>query len=271
MPDPVEFDPDLYRGTSRDYERFRIPYPAVMLDALLDWTRPSGRGRVLDLACGTGQISFAVAERFGEVWAVDQEPDMIDLVREKARAADADHVHAVVSRAEDLVAPASGFELVTIGNAFHRLDREAIAANALRWLEPNRHIALLWSTGPWTGDADWQRALSLVIERWKTRLGVHARAPTGWDQARQLRPDVAVLTVAGFEPLGSQRFPTEHEWTVDALIGFVYSTSFLPRAVVANQAFAFERDVRREVGELATGGVVRQTIDFALELARHPA
>jgi ubiquinone/menaquinone biosynthesis C-methylase UbiE len=55
-----------------------------MIDALLDWAQPSGRGRLLDLACGTGQICFALAERSGEVWAIDQESDVIDLLREKA-------------------------------------------------------------------------------------------------------------------------------------------------------------------------------------------
>jgi ubiquinone/menaquinone biosynthesis C-methylase UbiE len=269
--DSTAFAPDLYRGSARYYDCFRVRYPAVMIDALLDATQPSGRGRLLDLACGTGQISFAVARRFGEVRAVDQEPDMIDLVREKARGAGADHVHGVVSRAEDLGAPAGGFELVTIGNAFHRLHREAVASSAVRWLEPNGHLALLWSTGPWAGDADWQTALSLLLERWRTKLRVQARVPTGWDQARDRLPDMAVLTAAGFVPVSSERFPTVHEWTVEALIGFVYSTSFLPRLVLGNQADAFERDLRREVGELGTDNVLRETIDFAFELARRPA
>ena len=271
MPDSVEFDPELYRGTSRYYDRFRVPYPVAMIEALLSRTRPSGRGRLLDLACGTGQITFAVAGRFDEVWAVDQERDMIELVRETARAADADHVHGVLSRAEELMAPANGFELVAIGNAFHRLRRDVVAANAFRWLEPNGHIALLWSAGLWMGDLDWQRALAALLEAWKSKLGVEARVPAGWDNARRHRPDMAVLRAAGFEPVGSERFPTAHDWTVDALIGFVYSTSFLPRTVLGDQAYGFERDVHDEVGRLATDNVLRETIDFSLELARRPA
>jgi hypothetical protein len=42
MPDWVEFDPGLYRGTSRHYDRFRVPYPVAMIEALLSWTRPTG-------------------------------------------------------------------------------------------------------------------------------------------------------------------------------------------------------------------------------------
>src|SRR5262249_42575405 len=146
--DPLEFDPDLYRGTAGHYDRFRLAYPRVMLDELLGVVQPSGRGRLLDLACGTGQITLAIAARFGGGLAVDQEPDMIEAVRDKARVAGASHVRAVVAAAEGLDAPPGAFELVTIGNAFHRLRRDAVAADAFRWLEPGGFIALLWSTGP---------------------------------------------------------------------------------------------------------------------------
>lgn len=39
---------------------------------------------MLDLACGTGQLAFPLADRFAETWAVDQEPDMIDFVQAKS-------------------------------------------------------------------------------------------------------------------------------------------------------------------------------------------
>jgi hypothetical protein len=55
-------------------------------------------------------------------------------------------VHAVVSAAENLAVPARAFELVTIGNTFHRLRREAVADNAFRWLQRGRCIAR--SSGP---------------------------------------------------------------------------------------------------------------------------
>lgn len=270
MSDAIEFDPDLYRGTAGCYDRFRVPYPQEMLDDLLDQTQPSGHGRLLDLACGTGQITFAIAERFAELWAVDQEPDMIEEVRAKAATAGARHVHTVVSPAEALDAPAGAFELVAIGNAFHRLRREAIATKALRWLQPDGSIALLWSTGPWTGEADWQRALSELLTSWKTKVGAQRRVPVGWDEARRDRPDLAVLTAAGFRPVRSARFPKRHQWTMKALIGFVYSTSFLPRAVLGDHAKAFESDLRRELDQFAKGDNLTDTIDFAYELACRP-
>jgi ubiquinone/menaquinone biosynthesis C-methylase UbiE len=271
MSEAIEFDRDLYRGTAGDYDRFRVPYPQSMIDDLLARVQPSGHGCLLDLACGTGQITFAVSGGFGEVWAVDQEPDMVDVVRKKAAAAGAGHVRTVISAAEKLEAPPQAFELVAVGNAFHRLHRDAVAASAFEWLQPGGSIALLWSPSPWVGDEGWQHAVSAVMEEWKTRLGVQGRAPAGWDRERQERPDTTVLAEAGFQLVGSNRFPTEHEWTVDKLAGFAYSTSVLPRSVLADRADEFEAELSRALGSHTTGGKLRQTIDFAYELASRPA
>ena len=54
------FASHLYRGTAEYYDRFRRGYPPVLTDDLLSRVRPSGRGRLLDLACGTGHIAFAL-------------------------------------------------------------------------------------------------------------------------------------------------------------------------------------------------------------------
>lgn len=269
--DAIGFDPGLYRGTARYYDRFRVPYPRLMLDDLVDRAGVSGRGRLLDLACGTGQIAFALADRFAEAWAVDQEPDMIEVVHDKARAAGASRVQGIVSRAEGLDAASGAFELVAIGNAFHRLAREAVAANAHCWLRPSGCIALLWAGSPWTGGAEWQRAMSAVLDRWKTSVGADARVPGDWNQARRERPDRSVLTAAGFQLVHSSHFPATYDWAIDTLIGFVYSTSFLPRHVLGDRAPAFERDLRRELAGVAGDNMLRETIDFAYELARRPA
>ena len=86
MADP-EFRRDLYQGTAGYYDPFRVPYPPDLIDDLAGRAGTDGAGRLLDLACGTGQLGFALHARFAEVWAVDQEPEMIAVVRDKARAA----------------------------------------------------------------------------------------------------------------------------------------------------------------------------------------
>jgi SAM-dependent methyltransferase len=85
MSDRIEFPRDLFRGTATFYSRFRPPYPPALLDDLVERVRPSGEGRMLDLACGTGQVALPLSGHFTEVIAVDQEVEMIEEGRRLAR------------------------------------------------------------------------------------------------------------------------------------------------------------------------------------------
>ncbi|MFD4626638.1 class I SAM-dependent methyltransferase [Streptomyces sp. NPDC058475] len=115
-------------------------------------------------------------------WAVDAEPDMTDVVRAKATAAGAAYVRTVTAGAEELHARPATFELIVIGNAFHRLRRTPVAQRALAWLKPGGCLALCWSTSPWAGSQDWQRALDSKLQAWHSTLGASGRVPSGWDK-----------------------------------------------------------------------------------------
>jgi SAM-dependent methyltransferase len=261
MPDP-QFRTDLFRGTGPDYERYRVPYPPALISDLAQRTEADGTGRLLDLACGTGQLTFALGDFFAETWAVDQEPDMIAVVRDKAGGAA--NLHTVIGAAENLAAPAASFDLVAIGNAFHRMQRDCVAARVIGWLRPGRYLAVVWGGSPWAGDAPWQQAMRATMAAWRERVG--DRVPAGHEQAQRAQPDVAILADTGFEPAGSFTFLAEHAWTPETIIGHLYSTSVLSRLTVGDLAPDLERDVRQALGD----GPLRQVLDFRYELARRP-
>ena len=72
---------------------------------------------------------------------------MTGVVQEKAEAAGIGNIRALTSAAEHLSAREESFDLIAIGNAFHRLPRETVAASVLRWLQPN---GFLFHFGPVT-------------------------------------------------------------------------------------------------------------------------
>ncbi|MGH3160165.1 MAG: class I SAM-dependent methyltransferase [Streptosporangiaceae bacterium] len=261
------FRKDLYQGAGQDYDRFRLPYPQDLIDDLAE--RAGTGGTLLDLACGTGQICFALRDRFAQVWAVDQEPDMIEVVRQKAAAAGVGNVRAVVSGAQELELPGGSVDLVAIGSAFHRLPRDTVAGLVYRWLRPGRYLALLWGDGPYTGEAPWQRAAREVMRRWRSRVG-DDRVPAGYDQDRAERPDLSVLREAGFGPAGRFEFAAGRDWSAGEVAGYVFATSVLTRAVLGERAGDFEAELREEMTAAEPSGRFRQTITFAYELARRP-
>ena len=265
-----EFRRDLYRGAASDYERFRVPYPPDLTRELARRAGADGTGRLLDLACGTGQLAFALCGSFRETWAVDQEPDMVSVATAKAAAGPAGSVRVLAAAAEDLAAPAAAFDLVTIGNAFHRLRRERVAQLVRGWLVPGGCLALVWTSSPWAGDAPWQRAMSATMDRWRDRIPGGDRVPAGYEQDRRDRPDRVILGDCGLETGESWALPVSHEWSVEALTGFVFSTAVLSRAALGGQAGAFAAELERDLLGCVPGGRFRQVISFACELARRP-
>lgn len=270
MDDEVEFATDLYRGTAAYYDRYRLPYPDAMLADLVTRAQVSGRGRLLDLACGTGQLALPLRPWFAEVWGVDQEPDMVDVLRAKVDAIDAGNVRPVVASAESFQAQPESFEIVVVGNAFHRLPRDQVADLILRWLTPGGHLALCWSSGPWAGGEAWQRALAAVLARWQTALDAGRRLPAGWQAARERRPDRGVLADLGFTVVGHYEFPAEHRWSLAELAGHIRSTSFLPAPVLGDRGAAFDADLADSLGPLSSDGAFIETMSFAYDLARKP-
>jgi SAM-dependent methyltransferase len=266
----VQFAAGLFRGTAEYYDRYRLPYPETMIGDLARRAQLSGRGRLLDLACGTGQLAFPLRRWFGEVWAVDSEPDMVDLVRAKAAAPGAGEIRPVVSSAETLYAEPGYFELAVVGNAFHRLDRDVAAEQILGWLRPGGHLALCWSASPWLGEQDWQRTLETILDRWRTALGGQQRIPANWDTVRQRRPDAQVLSEAGFELAGQHEFTVQHRWSLAEIAGHIRSTSFLPAVVLGDQAAAFDADLAASLTPHSDHGMFPQDVSFDYELARKP-
>jgi SAM-dependent methyltransferase len=193
MADGLHFRKDLFRGTSEYYDRFRPPYPGELIRHLIGHVPLDSTSRVLDLACGTGQITFALADTVGEVWAVDQEAEAVDVGRQKAEGLAVTNVTWIAASAED-VSLEDGLNLVAIGNAFHRLDRELVARRLVPSLVPRGCVALLWGSLPWQGARPWQQALGEAFERWTDAAGARDRVPAGWEQAIARPPPLTLCS-----------------------------------------------------------------------------
>jgi ubiquinone/menaquinone biosynthesis C-methylase UbiE len=264
-----EFRSDLYQGTARFYDECRVPYPQPLLDELCRRAGTTGVGRLLDLACGTGQITFRLASNFAEVWAVDQERETVEFASEKAAGNGIRNVAWITGRAEDVDADAF-FELVGIGNAFHRLQRQVVAASAMRWLAPGGHLALLWSGVPWVGGQAWQETLAEAVDQWTREAGVGDRIPADLAEHLSAEPHTTVLARAGFTIAGEFEVESAHQWTVESLTGYAYSTAILSPAALGRHTPAFERDVRERLLAVEPDGVFRESISFKCTLARRP-
>ncbi|MBO0727958.1 MAG: class I SAM-dependent methyltransferase [Acidimicrobiaceae bacterium] len=269
MEPPPAFRTDLYRGTAAYYDQYRPPYPSALFDDLRRRLPISGRGRLLDLACGTGQIAFPLAGDFAEVVAVDQEAETIDFARSKAEAAGMTQIRWMIGAAETL-ALEGPFELVAVGNAFHRLDRSRLAERTLDWLQPGGGVALVWGDLPTQGERPWQKTLECLFAEWMDRAGARERLPEGWAAAIETDPHEDVLRRAGLAYAGRFEFSAEQTWTIESLTGLAYSTSILNRGALGGLADDFASALAEGLLAAVPDGIFRQEATYAYELARKP-
>jgi SAM-dependent methyltransferase len=255
---------DLYLGAADYYARYRPPYPHELFETLRNEAGVDGSGRLLDLGCGTGEIAVPMSPHFREIWAVDQQPEMIELGRERAASAGASNIRWILRTAETVEAASLSFQLVTVGAAFHWMDRELVGSHAMQWLESGRCLAVLGSNSPWTGDADWQTLAVDVIRRW---LGEARRAGAGTFR-KPSRPHEEILRASGFEDVAEREFLIPYVWTLDSFIGYLYSTSFASRAVLAESADQFEADMRSKLLAYDARGLYEELIHFYYIRAR---
>ena len=263
MPDlPPNFRPDAFAGVADDYVRYRLPYPAALLDDLLARAQLPPSARLLDLACGPGRVALAITEPFTEIWAVDQEPAMVAAGEREAARQGVRHLRWSVARAEDFEAPAAHFDLVTCGEAFHRLDQPLIAAKVFGWLKPGGAFATL-GFGPLTtpGQAPWRRALADIVRAYAGEPVQRLQGAPNPTLAGAIADERAVLRAAGFADVSDHELHFPHEWTLEALLGNLRSTSVLSRAALGARHGPFE-------AELAAALLVREPAGRFAELVR---
>jgi len=261
----AKFRRDLYTGAAEYYDKFRLGYPEAMLADLAGRVALDGSGYLLDVACGTGQVALALAPHVAYIVGIDQEPGMVNFAAAKAAAMGLRNSRWHAARAEEFVA--DGFRLVTIGNAFHRLDRPVVAERARQWLRPGGFLALLWTSNILEGSSRWQLILDVCVRDWVKRLDTADRVPATWAADIERLPHSTVLTNAGFEIVGRYEFTSSHDWSLAGLIGLLYSTSYFPRSALGDHVEEFETDLATRLSTVEPSGVFRETISSAYDLA----
>lgn len=115
------------------YDQARPGYPDQIFADLVQLAGLSPHSRVLEIGCGTGQATRALARPGCAVVAVELSPEMAAVARRNLH--DFPNVTVEVSPFEDWTPPATPFDLVLSATAFHWIDpdiRVGKAADVLR-------------------------------------------------------------------------------------------------------------------------------------------
>jgi|HubBroStandDraft_1064217.scaffolds.fasta_scaffold100745_2 SAM-dependent methyltransferase len=270
MSTPSNLLPDAFAGAALAYARYRPPYPRPLFDDLLARAASPADGALLDLACGPGRLALDLAASFRTVWAVDLEPQMIEVARLAADRRGLDNISWFVGKAEDLIAPQAAFDLITIGEAFHRLDQALIAQRALGWLKPGRWLATLGCQGVLAGQETWQKTVAQVAHHWMARA-----FPGGWGVARdgvEVGPgsEARALRAAGFVEVTDRSFHEPRDWTFEEIVGYLQSTSVCSKKALGGDFAAFEAELRTALLDPGETQTFHETMTCGYTMGRKP-
>jgi len=252
------------RDMAHCYRLHRPPFPQALLDDLLTRARTAPEDSLLDLACGPGRIALALAPRFVSVTAIDLEPEMI--AEGKRAAAERGIANATwhVARAEDF-APRGKYQVVTIGDAFHRFDPANVLGKAKSWLAPGGAIAILRSLDTLSGTEAWHHAVRDIIANYTDKDPAKLAAPT-------IVPDEVerALDAHGFHDVASFTFTAPCDWSVVSVLGNLASTSFCATHILDRRAEAFAAEATGALAPFAENGVLRETLSFGYTIGVTP-
>ena len=252
----------LFAGTAGDYQRFRPQYPPELLRALRTLAGTTGQGSLLDIACGPGRVTIPMAPYFCRVVAVDVDASMIEVGQRSATHVGVTNIDWRLGRAEDLLLAAQSIELITIGEAFHRLDQQHVIRSALQWLQPGGVLATLAGESVWRGPETWKRVLVNVVNEW-TNGALGEPNDTRWGGPCEL------LRNSGFAVV-EREFVVNWNWTCESIVGFMYSTSIASRAALGDRASAFGQAVGAALLAAAPGDQFESTQRFGLTVGLVP-
>lgn len=263
-----QWDPTLFAGAARHYERGRYPYAPGLADAMRDALGLDGSGRLLDAGCGPGTVALRLAHLFESVVGLDSDPEMLAEASRLAAERAIGNARWVRMRAEELPGDLGTFRVVTFAASFHWMERDTVARAVRGMLEAGGALVHVDNMYRITARMDGRHgidpgpdapfppepwdAMNVLVQRY---LGAGRRAGQSVRESSPNREDL-VFRAAGFA--GPKVVPVPGwglvERTADEVVALVLSMSGSAPHLFGDRLPAFEADLRALLAEASSAG-----------------
>ena len=210
---------DHFSRLAAQYSAYRPLYPASLFDYLAHCCPQ--RHAVWDCACGTGQATLALAERFDTVIATDASQQQVSA------ATPHPNVTYRVAPAEQSGIESGSLDLVTVAQALHWFNLDAFYGEVRRVLKPTGVLAV-WTYG--VLHVEGAAVDELVQEFYYDIVGPY------WPPERRHVEEGYQSLAFPFEALSPPPFNMEEQWERTHLLGYMRTWSATARYVDKNGA-----------------------------------
>jgi ubiquinone/menaquinone biosynthesis C-methylase UbiE len=130
----------LFDGVAQLYDDSRLGYPRDIVDFVIATAGARAGSDVLEVGCGTGQLTESLTDYGFRLTAIDIGASMVGVAQRRLAGA---AVSFQVASFEDFAAADASFDLIISANAFHWVDPEVKFRKPARLLRPGGWLALL--------------------------------------------------------------------------------------------------------------------------------
>jgi len=236
------------------YDLYRLSYPPEVVDDVIASTHLHDGSRVLEIGCGTGQLSVPLAQHGVDLLAIELGPRL--AAHAKRNLEQFPKAHVAVGSFEDWPLPSKPFDAVVCASAFHWLDPNVRFSKSAEALRPGGFLTIVHSHHVQGGTpgffADTQRYYvkwGLSDDPFYTPTAP-ADAPAGFPEVDQL---------SEFSSVERHRFEIPRELPTASYVGWL-NTDSLVLSLDDQSRRGFLRDIARLIDSKYNGAAARNFV-----------
>lgn len=260
---------ETFDAASAGYDRPALRFFVHAADRLAGRMELAGNEHILDVACGTGTVSLACAERLGEgrVTGVDLSEGMLEQARAKAAARRLDNLAFRCTALESMDFGADAFDGACCGfGVFFMPDMEAAFRTIARHVRPGGAIGITSFTG------EVMEPLSTAFVERIQGSGVEI-PPLSWKRLDDAAKHGALYAAAGIDEVETQTEQVGYHLTgFDEWWDILWFSGYrgLLNQLSASELEQFRQDHRAEIEHLATDQGIWLNVDVLVSVGRKP-
>ncbi|MBX2873951.1 MAG: methyltransferase domain-containing protein [Saprospiraceae bacterium] len=207
----------VFDNNAEAYHKYRPKCPVYILDKLRSASAPSTEARILEIGCGTGQLTTDIAKWQHPIVAIEKGTQLAALAAVNTRTFP--QVQVITASFEDWPGVEEGFDLVVACQSFHWIEDSIGIQKVYDHLKPNGCFALIWHLDTSQKTPFWQKS-SPIYRSFFPNSSSHKPLTSQADKYHQLLTESKL-----FKNLQRYEYPWEITYNKAAYLGLLSTFS----------------------------------------------